>query len=178
MATKQDLIDKIQTIARRVYSAKSASGKNTLGISPEDVDFSDEKFPILSKFANLKQVIINLLTDQYESFVNDILWVAPRPSTFKIVLANNQSFHLIYTERSWIAQVEGKKYYLSNINEEGRAAQAISRILMYGTLGTEETSPLGSVEAADEKAAEAGEEEPKEEQSEIPEEEPEATVPA
>ena len=38
----------------------------------------------------------------------------------------------MFTERSWIGQVEGKKYYLLNLNEEEFAAQAISRILQYG----------------------------------------------
>ena len=45
---------------------------------------------------------------------------------------NGQSFILIFTERSWIAQVEGKKYYLLNLDEEEYAAQSISRILQYG----------------------------------------------
>ena len=35
-------------------------------------------------------------------------------------------------ERSWIAQVEGKKYYLLNLPEEQKAAEAIARILRYG----------------------------------------------
>jgi hypothetical protein len=34
--------------------------------------------------------------------------------------------------RSWIAQVEGKKYYLLNLPEEERAVEAIARILRYG----------------------------------------------
>jgi hypothetical protein len=58
--------------------------------------------------------------------------VAPRPTTFRINLKNDQEFYLIYGKRSWIAQVEGKKYYLLNLPEEQRAAEAISRILRYG----------------------------------------------
>ena len=34
--------------------------------------------------------------------------------------------------RSWIAQVEGKKYYLLNLPEEQRAVEGIARILRYG----------------------------------------------
>ena len=48
-------------------------------------------------------------------------------------LKNNQDFYLIWSPKSWIAQVEGKKYYLLNLPEEQRAAEAISRILRYGT---------------------------------------------
>ncbi len=137
MASKQDLIDKIEIIARRVYSAKTKD--NTLGVSPKDVDFDKELFPILTKFPTLKTTIVNLLTDQYGDFIKDIWWVAPRPTTFKIILANNQFFYLIYTERSWIAKVEGKKYYLENMSDEENASSAISRILMYGS--KEEETP-------------------------------------
>ncbi len=41
------------------------------------------------------------------------------------VVGNDENFMLIYTDRSWIAQVEGKKYYLLNLGEEEQAAQAI-----------------------------------------------------
>ena len=131
MASKQELIDKIQTIAKRVYAAKVKD--STLGVTPDDVDFDKETYPVLTKFPILKKVITDLLTDQYEMFISDIQWVAPRPTTFKIVLANGQFFYFIYTERSWIAQVEGKKYYLLNINEEEQAAESIARILRYGS---------------------------------------------
>jgi len=143
MASKQELIDKIQTIARRVYTAKVKKG--ALGITPDDVNFDKETFPILSKFSSLKQVIINLLTDQYESFISDIHWVAPRPTTFKIILANKQFFYLIYTDRSWIVKVEGKKYYLLNIAEEERATESIARVLMYGNKAEPEKDLTASV---------------------------------
>jgi hypothetical protein len=130
MATKQELRDKIELIAKRVYTAKTKD--NTLGITVDDVQLDKELFPILTKFPTLKHVIINLLTKQYEDFISDIHWIAPRPTTFKVLLANKQYFYLIYTERSWIAQVEGKKYYLLNLSEEERAAESIARILMYG----------------------------------------------
>ena len=51
---------------------------------------------------------------------------------FRIILANDQVFYLIYTDRSWLAKVEGKKYYLLNINEEQNCIEAIARILSYG----------------------------------------------
>jgi hypothetical protein len=120
-----------------------------------EVTLDAEKFPVLTKFPKLKEVIIDLLTDQYEVFMTGIEWVAPRPTTFRIILGNDENFMLIYTERSWIAQVEGKKYYLLNLGEEEQAAQAISRILAYGQKS--ETSAEGDSEAAP--AEETGEEE-------------------
>jgi hypothetical protein len=84
------------------------------------------------------------LTDQYELFLKDIEWVAPRPTTFRIILGNDQIFYLIYTDRSWIAKVEGKKYYLLNLSEEQNCIEAIARILSYGTKSTPEkgTTPI------------------------------------
>ena len=71
-------------------------------------------------------------------FIKDVEWVAPKPTTFRIKLANNQYFYLTYGDKSWTAQVEGKKYYLLNIQEEERAMESLSRILKYGGEKTEE----------------------------------------
>ena len=82
----------------------------------------------LTKFPELKEVILTLLTADFDSFLSSIDWVAPRPTTFRINLKNDQEFYLIWMGRSWIAQVEGKKYYLLNLPEEERAVEAIARI--------------------------------------------------
>lgn len=182
MANKQELIDKIQTIAKRVYASKVKD--STLGVTPDDVSFDEETYPVLTKFPILKKVVTDLLTDQYEMFISDIQWVAPRPTTFKIILANGQFFYFIYTERSWIAQVEGKKYYLLNINEEEQASESIARILRYGGKAEPEKAevPIGGETPADEPVP-TGEETPAPEGGEEtpPAEEPaeiEPTVPA
>ena len=124
---KNDLRDKIKVLVKQVYKSKSVDLDDGKQIS-----LDADKFPVLVKFPKLKQVIVDLLTTQYEIFMKEIQWVAPRPTTFRIVLGNDESFLLIYTERSWIAQVEGKKYYLLNLSEEEGAAEAISRLLAYG----------------------------------------------
>ena len=87
----------------------------------------------LTKFPELKEIIISLLTADFDPFLGGIDWVAPRPTTFRINLRNGQEFYLIWMGRSWIAQVEGKKYYLLNLPEEERAVEAIARILRYGS---------------------------------------------
>jgi len=46
-------------------------------------------------------------------------------------------FYLIHTDRSWIAQVSGKKYYLLNVGEEEFASEAISRLLYYANQAVE-----------------------------------------
>tara|TARA_R100001460_G_scaffold80594_1_gene121556 strand:+ start:243 stop:731 length:489 start_codon:yes stop_codon:yes gene_type:complete len=86
----------------------------------------------LTKFPELKKVIVTLLTADFDPFLSGIDWVAPRPTTFRINLKNDENFYLIWMGRSWIAQIEGKKYYLLNLPEEERAVEAIARILRYG----------------------------------------------
>lgn len=132
-----DLKNKIKSIIKAVYNKTEEPNLNDTLIPDIPIDNYIEKFPILNKFSDLKQVLIDLMTNQYEIFVGDIWWVAPRPTTFKIILNNDQSFYLIYGDKSWIAQVEGKKYYLKNINEEENAAESISRILKYSVSSPE-----------------------------------------
>jgi hypothetical protein len=117
---RNELKNKLKVLVKQVYSNRT--------VTPEEAVQYDE----LTKFPELKAVIVDLLTPEYDSFLASIDWVAPRPSTFRINLKNGQNFYLIYGKRSWIAQVEGKKYYLLNLPEEERAAQSIANILRYG----------------------------------------------
>ena len=95
-------------------------------------EISSVQYDELTKFPELKTIIITLLTADFDPFLSSIDWVAPRPTTFRINLKNDQNFYLIWMGRSWIAQVEGKKYYLLNLPEEERAVEAIARMLRYG----------------------------------------------
>jgi hypothetical protein len=117
---RDELKNKLRVLVKQVYSNQT--------VTPEEAIQYDE----LTKFPELKKVLVDLLTAEYDSFLASIDWVAPRPTTFRINLKNDQNFYLIYGKRSWIAQVEGKKYYLLNLPEEERAAQSISNLLRYG----------------------------------------------
>ena len=118
--TKAELRQKIKTLAVTVMAEKAKTDDAALAY--------DE----LVKFPALKDIIVDLLTDQFDSFIESVDWVAPRPTTFRINLLNGQNFLLMFTDRSWIAQVQGKKYYLLNLDEEERCALAINRILRVG----------------------------------------------
>jgi len=134
--TKQELKDKITAIAQKVLSDRISKTDDIL--QTQDIEVEEETYPLLTQFPSLKEVIVKLLTKQYKSFIKDIWWVAPRPTTFKIILENDQYFYLIYGQRSWTAKVSGKKYYLNNINEEQNAAKAIADLLMYGPAAAKE----------------------------------------
>ena len=133
--TKDELKEKIKVLVQQVYKPKTLTAQDTISLDAP-------KFPVLQKFPELKDIIVNLLTDQYEIFVTDIQWVAPKPTTFRIILGNGEPFMLTYSPRSWVAQIEGKKYYLLNLSEEESATEAIARVLAYGM--TEEKSEAGA----------------------------------
>ena len=118
--TKAELREKIKTLAVQVMASKAKTDDAALAY--------DE----LVKFPALKDIIVDLMTDQFDSFLESVDWVAPRPTTFRVNLLNGQNFLLMFTERSWIAQVQGKKYYLLNLDEEERCALAINRLLRVG----------------------------------------------
>jgi len=120
--TKDELKSRIRELTKQVYKSKQQD------ILPNVVEYDE-----LTKFPELKAVLVDLLTNEYDNFLSSIDWVAPRPTTFRINLKNDQEFYLIYGTRSWIAQIEGKKYYLANLPEEERAAESIARILRYGS---------------------------------------------
>ena len=119
--TREELIAKIKALAPAAYASV---------VKAEDTAIEYDE---LTKFPELKAVIVDLLTSDYGKFIDSIDWVAPRPTTFRINLLNDQNFYLVFNKRSWIAEVEGKKYYLLNLNEEEMAIQAIARILRYGS---------------------------------------------
>ena len=118
--TASELKEKIKVLVKKVYKEKGKG--NDAAIAYDE----------LVKFPELKAVIIDLLTVDFDQFLESVDWIAPRPSTFRINLLNGESFILIFDPRSWIAKVSGKKYYLLNLDEEEMAAKAVSRILAYG----------------------------------------------
>jgi hypothetical protein len=155
--TKNELKEKIKNLAKQVYSKDTPV--NLDASSSVDLDIG-ETFPVLGKFPNLKRVIVDLFTEQYELFIEDIQWVAPKPTTFRIILANGESFFLHYTPRSWVATVEGKKYYLASLGEEQQAVQTLARILSYGQKAETDSETSTEVSAEEPAAEEPAVEEP------------------
>ena len=144
--TREELRNRIKVLVKTVY-------KDKVAIEKAAVEYDE-----LTKFPELKDVIVDLLGPQFDAFVASIDWVAPKPTTFRINLKNNENFYLVYSPRSWVAEVEGKKYYLLNLNEQENCENAIARILRYGMPNIE-----GEVDAAEFDTGSSGGEFPGEE---------------
>ena len=149
--TSQELRDKIKALAPSALA------------SVQKVEATAVEYDELTKFPELKAVITDLLGPDYAKFIDSIDWVAPKPTTFRINLLNGQSFYLIYTTRSWIAEVEGKKYYLLNLNEEQRATEKIAKILRYGA--QDEATESADVEGSEDISVDASDSEETEEEA-------------
>ena len=142
--TKEEFKERIRGLALEVIKDRKKA------------EYSAVEYDELTKFPELKEILVSLLTADFDVFLSSIDWVAPRPTTFRINLKNDEEFYLIWMRRSWVAQIQGKKYYLLNLPEEEKAAEAISRLLRYGPSGDEETEGEGEFGAEETSAEEGG----------------------
>lgn len=128
---KSELVEKIKSIVRDVKGTAPVNGAAS----------TSSPFELVNKFPEMIPILVSLMTEQYEQFIEDIFWVAPKPTTFKIMLINGQYFFLLFSEKSWTAQVEGKKYYLKEVKSTQLAAESVSRILRYGKVNASASVP-------------------------------------
>lgn len=107
---------------------------------------------ILKKYPSLTATLTMLMTKDFKDYLTGIYIVAPKPTTFKMVLHNGESFTLAFLGKAYEAKVAGKKYYLLTIGEKERAIIAIARLLENGSPlkvkgpESEETSKAGEPE--------------------------------
>lgn len=114
--------NKVQSLLREFLKKQIPKGK----------DIHQPKFPmdfILFKFPELKKILTDLLTVTFKDYLDNVYVVAPKPTTFKVVLKNKQYFTITYDERSYILKVEGKKYYMLNLGEKEEAIKKIADLL-------------------------------------------------
>lgn len=89
---------------------------------------------ILGKFPTVKKTLVSLLTNEYDEFIEDVKWTVPKPSTFKVVLKNAQTFDLKWTGKGFEATIEGKRYFLNTVSQYQQALDGLNRILRDGPI--------------------------------------------
>ena len=138
-------------------------------MEPSVQSFEDNPIAfILSKYPTLKHTLEMLMTPAFKDYVTGIYIIAPKPTTFKVVLHNDQEFLLTFLEKAYEATVAGKKFYLRTIGEKERCINAIARLLALGNpISTK--GPKGEEQASDD-----GTEEPKGPEASTPPAEAEA----
>lgn len=103
---------------------------------------------ILKKYPTMTETLRMLMSDAYKDYITGIYIVAPKPTTFRIVLHNDQELFLTFMGKAYEANVAGKKFYLQTIGEKERCMTAITRLLMMGNPITTK-GPEGGEEAAE-----------------------------
>jgi hypothetical protein len=93
---------------------------------------------IIAKFPTLRKNLENLFTKDYNTFIKDVKYIAPKPTTFTVVLGNDQEFYLKWMGKGFEAQIGGKKYYLERVNEFQQALDKLNELLKHAPLGGEE----------------------------------------
>ena len=100
---------------------------------------------ILKKYHSLNELMEELMTPAFKEYVDGIFLMAPKPTTFKVLLHNGQYFFLTFLgaphnetkgeEKDGVyeATIQGKRYYLAGIGEKERCMMAIARLLRFGT---------------------------------------------
>ncbi len=121
---------------------------------------------ILKKYPSLTSTITMLMTKDFKDYIVGIYIVAPKPTTFKIVLHNGNEFLLRFMGKAYQATIAGKRYFLLTLGEKERATIAVARLLETGSPITvkgpesETTSKAGEPEGfTEEPPAETAEEE-------------------
>jgi len=97
------------------------------------ISFEDDPMAyILNKYPSLDDTLSDLMTKHFGDYVMGIYVMAPKPTTFKILLHNGQFFYLIWAKESYVAKIQGKKYYLLDLGAEEYAVKAIADLLTLG----------------------------------------------
>lgn len=143
-------MDKNDLKARIRQIVKDKMGSNTLspeGEAPQDTFTS--KFEVVLKFPTLHGILEDLFNMQYETFIEDVEYTAPRPTTFRIVLKNGAHFYLIYSagpnedHGTFIAEISGKRYFLKATSEEQQACDALARLLRHNVAAPNKAEVAG-----------------------------------
>ena len=104
---------------------------------------------ILIKYPSLRKTLAYLLTPSFKDYLTGVYVIAPKPTTFKILLHNGQFFYLTYLGPTYQCEVSGRKYYLMSIGEKQRAILAIANLLKLGRPSVSE-GPDSETSAEDE----------------------------
>ena len=113
--------------AEKVKDSEQKKSDSPKGFDEDPLGF------ILKKYEGLTSSLEKLMSNDFKQYLTAIFVVAPKPTTFKIVLHNGQFFFMTFMGRGYEANIAGKRYYLDNIGTEERAMEAIARLLKFGS---------------------------------------------
>ena len=124
--SKQELEDYIRGRVRQLTGKTDSAAYQDNPESPMNL--------MLARFPQLRQTLEKPMTLQFRIFVQDIQWVAPKPTTFKVILPNQQTFTLIWNTEDFLVKISGMKYDMLILQERERAVKALSELIQYSPI--------------------------------------------
>lgn len=108
----------------------SVAVKKALKEQEEHHRRAEKSMYLVYRFPGLKKIMEDMMTPAFAKYINNISITAPRPTTFKIELINNQDFYIKYLGKGkFNVKISGKKYNPSELGELERASQSIADLL-------------------------------------------------
>lgn len=102
------------------------------GTEPNGALLPEAEEELTGKFPELERTLEKLMTDDYKTFIKTIDYVAPRPTIFRVLLNNDQSFFLKWMGDHFQAQIEGVRYELDNVAQFEQALDTLGDLFKYG----------------------------------------------
>ena len=132
-------------------------------IKREITRLMEEKYPLPKELVDTLKHDLKL--NPLVRYVDFTKAAATVPPSYEITLTNGATFFLIYESFSLAVEIEGKKYYLGDLEELSRAKQHLNKILKEPQMNLdkgeeEETPPEGALPDEEESTEDEPTEEP------------------
>ncbi len=98
-------------LLKRLLLQEEENDSERMETSPKTFEDDPMNF-ILDKYDNLKEIMSELMSDDFKELLTGIYILAYKPSTFKILLHNGQFFFMTFMGEAYQATVSGKNYFL------------------------------------------------------------------
>lgn len=97
---------------------------------------------LTAKFPELERTLEKLMTNDFKTFIKTIDYVAPRPTMFRVILNNDQTFFLKWMGDYFQAQIEGVRYQLNNKAELDQALDTLGDLFKYGPVPADQSQQI------------------------------------
>ena len=119
--------------------------KKALKEQEEQQRKAEKAMYLVYRFPGLKKVLEDIMSPAFGRYIKHIDIIAPKPTTFKITLINDQDFNVKYLGKNkFNVKVSGRQYHPDNLGESERCSQSIANLLELNYVQTEGKEGDGS----------------------------------
>ena len=97
---------------------------------------------LTAKFPELERTLEKLMTNDFKTFIKTIDYVAPKPTMFRVILNNDQTFFLKWMGDYFQAQIEGVRYELNNRAQLDQALDTLGDLFKHGPVPSDQSQQI------------------------------------